>query len=172
MNIDFSLAPWGMTFAALMFLIGNGAWTNHLVRQKPWIGWVIWSLTVPMIIVLGAIIELRLSGKTDSIWFLITSVNFENHWIVATLYMLMSIPGGASVLFGQSLNWTRLATITTALIIFIPLGTQLQDPNDPRLALSMGIALGLSGILWLWSTILDCEPIHHRKTVPLKEMTQ
>jgi len=25
MNIDFSLAPWGMAFAAFMFLLGNGA---------------------------------------------------------------------------------------------------------------------------------------------------
>jgi len=171
MNIDFSLAPWGMAFAALMFLVGNGAWTNHIVRHKPWLGWVLWSLTVPVIIVLGAIIELRLSGKTDSIWFLLTSVNFENHWIVATLYMLMSIPGAASVLFHQSMNWTRLATLTTALIVLIPLGTQLHDPNDPRLALSLGITLGLCGILWLWSSMLDCEPAHHRKTVPVEEMT-
>jgi len=171
MNIDFSLAPWGMAFAALMFLIGNGAWTNHIVRHKPWLGWVIWSLTVPAIIVLGAILELRLSGKTDSIWFLLTSVNFENHWIVATLYMLMSIPGAASVLFHQSLNWTRLATLTTALIVLIPLGTQLHDPNDPRLALSLGITLGLCGILWLWSAMLDSEPAHQRKTVPVEEMT-
>jgi len=171
MNIDFSLAPWGMAFAALMFLVGNGAWTNHIVRHKPWLGWALWSLTVPVIIVLGAILELRLSGKTDSIWFLLTSVNFENHWIVATLYMLMSIPGAASVLFHQSMNWTRLATLTTALIVLIPLGTQLHDPNDPRLALSLGITLGLCGILWLWSSMLDCEPAHHRKTVPVEEMT-
>jgi len=98
-------------------------------------------------------------------------VNFENHWIIATLYMLMSIPGAASVLFHQSLNWTRLATLSTALIVLIPLGTQLHDPNDPRLALSLGITLALCGILWLWSSMLDCEPAHHRKTVPLEEMT-
>jgi len=172
MNIDFSLAPWGMAFAALMFLIGNGAWTNHLVRQKPWLGWVLWGLTLPAIIVLAAIIEIRLSGKTEGVWFLLTSVNFENHWIIGMLYMLMSVPGAASVLFHQNANWTRLATITTALIVLIPLGNQLHDPNDPRTALSLGITLGLCGILWLWSTMLDCDPAHQRKTVPLEEMTQ
>jgi len=172
MNIDFSLAPWGMGFAAMMFLVGNGAWTNHIVRHKPWMGWVIWGLTVPVIIVIAALIELRLSGSEGGVWNLLTSVNIENHWIVATLYALISIPGAASVLFHQNVSWTRLATLSTALIVLIPLGTQLHDPNDPRLALSIGITLALCGIMSLWSIMLDCDPAHHRKTVPLEESDQ
>ena len=34
MHIEFTNAPWGMAFAALMYLIGNGIWINHLVRHK------------------------------------------------------------------------------------------------------------------------------------------
>jgi len=172
MNIDFSLAPWGMAFAALMFLAGNGAWANHIVRHKPWLGWPIWSVTALAIITIGAVIELRLSGNTDGIWALLTSVNIENHWIVTMLYALISVPGAASVLFHQSVNWTRTAILTCSLIVLIPLGSQLHDPNDPRLALSLGITLGLCGIMWLWSNILDCEPAHQRKTVPVAENYQ
>ncbi|RLL55546.1 hypothetical protein D8Y20_01175 [Mariprofundus sp. EBB-1] len=171
MNIDFSLAPWGMGFAAMMFLIGNGAWTNHIVRHKPWMGWVIWGLTVPGVIIIAAVIELRLSGQ-QGIWHLLTSVNIENHWIVATLYALISIPGAASVLFRQNISWTRLATLSTALIVMVPLGNQINDPNDSRIALSLGITLALCGMMFLWSTMLDCNPIHRRKTVPVEESDQ
>jgi len=172
MNIDFSLAPWGMAFAALMFLIGNGAWTNHIVRHKPWLGWVLWGMTVPFIIILGAVIELRLGGATGGIWSLITSVNIENHWIVGMLYALISVPGAASVLFHQNVNWTRMAILATTLIVMIPLGSQINDPNDPRIALSLGITLALCGVIWLWSTMLDCDPAHQRKTVPVEEADQ
>lgn len=169
MNIEFTFAPWGMAFAALMYVIGNGVWTNHIVRHKPWLGWLMWAATAVVVIVVAAIIEIRLGGKSTDIWTLLTSVNIENHWIVATLYALMSVPGAASVLFRQEVSWTRLALLATALIIFIPLGTQLHDPNDPRLFLSLGISLSVCGIIWLWSVLLDCAPVHQRKTVPLTE---
>ncbi|MFQ5345620.1 MAG: hypothetical protein ACE5DZ_06630 [Mariprofundus sp.] len=170
MHIEFTFAPWGMTFAALMYVIGNGVWTNHVVRNKPWVGWLIWAASALIVIVIGAVIELRLSGQDGGIWSLLTSVNFENHWIVATLYALISVPGAASVLFRQNLNWTRLSVITIALIVLMPLGMQLHDPNDPRLFLSLGITLAACGLIWLWSVMLDCEPAHQRKTVPLAEM--
>jgi len=169
MHIEFTFAPWGMTYAALMYVIGNSIWTNHAVRKKPWLGWVIWFTSALLVIITGAILELRLSGKDESIWTLLTSVNFENHWIIVTLYALLSVPGAASVLFRQSLNWTRLSVITVALIVLIPLGMQLHDPNDPKLFLSLGITLAACGLIWLWSVLLDCEPDHHRKTVPLAE---
>jgi len=168
MQIDFSIAPWGMTFAALMYVIGNGAWTNHIVRHKPWLGWVVWGASSIVIIVIAAAIELRLSGQSG-IWSRLTSVNIENHWIVVTLYALISVPGAASVLFRQSVNWTRLAVLAIGLILFIPVGTQLHDPNDPRLFLSLGMTLASCGLIWLWSVLLDCEPVHQRKTVPLAE---
>jgi uncharacterized membrane protein YhaH (DUF805 family) len=160
-----------MAFAALMYVIGNGVWTNHMARHKPWLGWLMWSVTAVLIIFVGAIIELRLAGGS-SVWTRLTSVNIENHWIVATLYALLSIPGAASVLFRQSVDWTRLGVLATALIVFIPLGAQLNDPESSRLILSLSVALAICGLLWIWSMMLDCEPVHKRKTVPLDEMSQ
>jgi len=171
MHIEFAFAPWGMAYAALMYVVGNGVWTNHAVRNKPWLGWLVWWVSALLIIVIGAILELRLSGN-EGVWSLLTSVNFENHWIVVTLYALISVPGAASVLFRQSVGWTRLSVIAIGLIVLIPLGMQLHDPNDPRLFLSMGITLAACGLIWLWSVLLDCEPGHQRKTVPLAEMDE
>lgn len=171
MNIDFTLAPWGMAFGAFMYVIGNGVWTNHLARNKAWMGWLLWSLSAIVVILLGAIIEQKL-GSNESIGNILTTVNVENHWIVVTLYALLSIPGAAALLFRQSVSWTRLGVLATALIVFIPLGTQLHDPNDPRLLLSIGITAATCGLVWLWSIMLDCEPAHQRKTVPVEEMDQ
>ncbi len=172
MHIDFSFAPWGMVFAAMMYVVGNGLWTNHLVRHKLWLGWLLWAASALLVIVVGALVELRLSGSGNGIWQTLTAVNIENHWIVATLYALMCVPGAASVLFRQSLAWTRLSTILTAIIIFVPLGAQLHDPNDSRLFISLGITASVCGLIWLWSLLLDCEPVHQRKTVPVEEMSQ
>lgn len=171
MNIDFTIAPWGMAFAALMFIVGNGIWMNHLVRKKVWMGWLLWSLSALIVIVIGAAIEQKLGSETG-VWNSLTTVNGENHWIVITLYALISIPAAASILFRQSVAWTRLAVLATAIIVLIPLGSQLHDPNDPRLLLSLGIAAISSALIWLWSKLLDCEPEHMRKTVPLEEMSQ
>ncbi len=171
MHTDFTFAPWGMAFAALMYVIGNGVWTNYMARQRPWLGWLMWCVSVALIIFVGAIIELRLAGGSG-VWIRLTSVNIENHWIVATLYALLSIPGAASVLFRQSVGWTRLGVLATALIVFIPLGAQLHDSENSRLILSLGLTLAVCGLLWIWSILLDCEPAHQRKTVPLEEMSQ
>ncbi|ATX81881.1 hypothetical protein Ga0123462_1012 [Mariprofundus ferrinatatus] len=171
MNIDFSLAPWGMTFAAAMFVIGNGVWMNRLARNSAWMGWIMWTLSAIVVLVAAAAIEQQL-GNGEGIWASLTSVNAENHWIVVTLYALISIPGAASILFRQPVGWTRLAALATVIIVLIPLGSQLQDPNDPRLALSLGITSAACALIWLWSKLLDCEPEHVRKTVPVEEMDQ
>lgn len=171
MNIDFTFAPWGMAFAALMLVIGNGAWMNHLARNRAWMGWLLWSSSATLILIIGAAIEQKL-GNGAGIWAGLTSVNKENHWIVITLYALISIPGAASVLFRQPVIWTRMAVLTTAVIVLIPLGRQLQDHNDSRLLLSLGITATAVALIWLWSKLLDCEPEHARKTVPLEEMSQ
>ncbi|MDQ6992399.1 MAG: hypothetical protein Q9M31_02920 [Mariprofundus sp.] len=171
MQIDFTYAPWGMAYAALMYILGNGAWTNHLARHNIWMGWVLWIASMILIIVLGAVIGHRL-GNTQGAMEILSSMNKENYWIIITLFALMSIPGAASVLFRQSIAWTRLAQLITALVIFIPLGSQLHDPNDPRLAISIGMALAICGLMWVWSLLLDCEPEVHRKTVPVNELTQ
>ena len=171
MNIDFTFAPWGMAFAALMLLIGNGVWMNHLARNRAWMGWLLWSTSATMILIIGAAIEQQL-GSGTGVWAALSNVNIENHWIVVTLYALISIPGAASVLFRQPVIWTRLAVLTTAIIVLIPLGRQLQDPNDSRLLLSLGITATTCALIWLWSKLLDREPEHVRKTVPLEEMSQ
>ncbi len=169
MHIDFTFAPWGMIFAAFMYVVGNGIWMNTLSRRNAWLGWLMWGLSVAAILVLGAAIELRLGGG-EGIWDRLTSVNGDNHWIVATLYALLSVPAAACVLFRQETAWTRLAVCATALLIFIPLGAQLNDPDDSRLTLSLGITLAVIGLMWFWSLLFDAEPEHHRKTVPLEEM--
>jgi hypothetical protein len=171
MHNDFTFASWGMIFAALMYVVGNGVWTNHVARQKLWLGWLMWSVTAILIVFAGTIIELRLAGGSG-IWVRLTSVNVENHWIVVSLYALLSIPGAASVLFRQSVGWTRLGLLATALIVFVPLGAQIHDPENSRLILSLGVTLATCGLLWTWSMLLDCEPIYKRKTVPLEEMSQ
>jgi len=171
MNIDFTFAPWGMAFAALMLVVGNGVWMNHLARDRAWMGWLLWSLSAVVIVILGAAIEQQL-GSGSGILSNLGKVNVENHWIVVTLYALISIPAAASVLFRQPVIWTRLATLATAIIVLIPLGRQLQDPNDSRILLSLGIAAAACALIWLWSKLLDCEPKHMRKTVPLEEMSQ
>lgn len=171
MNTDFTFAPWGMTYAALMYVIGNGVWTNYLVRQKPWAGWLMWSISAALIVIAGAAIQLRLGGG-DGVWAIISSTSSESHWIVVTLYALLSIPGAASILFRQSVDWTRFGILATALLVFIPLGAQLNDPASNHLVFSLGITLAVCSLMWVWSLLLDCEPEHKRKTIPIKEMSQ
>jgi len=170
MQIDFTFAPWGMAYAALMYILGNGTWTNHLARRNAWMGWMMWSLSAVAILVLGAVISHHLGNKAD-VMTILGAMNKENYWIVVTLYALMSIPGAASVLFRQSLSWTRLAILATGLIVFIPLGIQLHDPDNSRIGISLGIAVSICGLMWVWSLMLDCEPEHKRKTVPMDELT-
>ncbi|MDX8406099.1 MAG: hypothetical protein R8K50_08105 [Mariprofundus sp.] len=170
MQIDFTFAPWGMAYAALMYVLGNGAWTNHLARRKAWLGWLMWATSAAVIIILGAVISQHLGNKADLLSIL-GAMNKENYWIIITLYALMSIPGAASVIFRQSLAWTRLGQLATGLIVFIPLGIQLHDPNDNRVGISIAIALSICGVMWLWSLMVDCEPEHKRKTVTMDEVT-
>jgi len=170
MHTDFHLAPWGMFFAALMYIVGNGVWANHLVRQKQWLGWLLWSLSAVLILLAGAAIELRLSGE-GSLWSTLTGVDPEKHWIIVTLYSLLSVPAAASIIFRQSVAWTRLAITASAILVFIPLGTQLHNPDDSYFAISLGITLATCSIMWFWITLLDCEPKHQRKTVPVEEMS-
>ena len=41
--VQFDFAVWGVFFAALLYVLGNGVWVNHLVRERAWLGWVLWS---------------------------------------------------------------------------------------------------------------------------------
>ncbi|MDQ6973326.1 MAG: hypothetical protein Q9M10_00465 [Mariprofundaceae bacterium] len=163
--VHFELAPWGMFFAGLMYVIGNGVWVNHLVRQRRWLGWLLWTLSAIGIVLLAAAFETRLDQASDmDIWQRLTSVDLENHWIAVTLFALMSVPGAGSVLLKQDIRWTRLAIITPALLIFIPVGEQLMNPNDSYTALSLGVAFAVCAAMLIWQMLLDCNPIHDKPT--------
>ena len=157
--VQFELAPWGMFFAGLMYVVGNGVWVNHLVRQRRWLGWLLWSLSAVGLLFLAAMFETHLDTESGmGIWQRLTSVDPENHWIAVTLYALISVPGAGAVLLKQDVRWTRLAIIAPALLIFIPLGQQLMNPNDNYTALSLGVAMAVSAMMLVWQMLLDCEP--------------
>jgi uncharacterized membrane protein YfcA len=88
----------------------------------------------------------------------LTSVDPENHWIAMGLFALMSVPGAASVLLKQSVRWTRVILLMPAILIFIPVGRQLGNPDDSYFLLSMGTTLVVCTVLFLWQMLLDCEP--------------
>ena len=157
--VQFEFAPWGMFFAALMYLIGNGVWVNHLVRNHRWMGWVIWLVAAAVLLFIAALFESRLDAQSSlSAWERLTSADKENHWIAVTLFALLSVPGAASVLLKQSIQWTRYALLLPILLIFIPLGSQLNNPDESYLAMSLGITVAVFGIMVLWQSLLDCEP--------------
>lgn len=157
--VQFDYAVWGIFFAALLYILGNGVWVNHLVREKNWLGWVLWSSLGVVLLVVAALFETRLdqTGNMEAVDRL-TSVNPENHWIAMGLFALMSVPGAASVLLKQSIRWTRVIVLLPAILIFIPIGKQLDNPDDSYFLLSIGATLVVCTALFLWQTLLDCEP--------------
>lgn len=163
MHIDFQFVPWGMFFAGLMYVVGNGVWVNHLVRERRWLGWLLWIAAAAVVLVLAALFESRLDTASDAgIWQRLSSVDPENHWIAVTLFALLSVPGAASVMLKQSVQWTRLALLAPALLVFLPVGSQIGNPNDNYLALSIGLTLAVCGILVVWQLLLDHEPVEQK----------
>ncbi|MDQ6975259.1 MAG: hypothetical protein Q9M22_01690 [Mariprofundaceae bacterium] len=156
--INFEFAPWGIFFAGLMYVIGNGVWVNHVVRRKRWLGWVLWSLLGCLLLILAAAFDVRMGGSNASIMDRLTMVDPENHWIALTLFALLSVPGAACVLLKQSVRWTRLALLLPAMLIFLPMGQQLANPNNDYLLLSIGVTLAVCASLVLWQSLLDHEP--------------
>jgi len=164
MSVQFDYAVWGVFFAALLYILGNGVWVNHLVRERTWLGWVLWSTLGSILIVVAALFEARLDqaggmGTLDRL----TSVDNENHWIAFGLFALISVPGAASVLLKQSVRWTRITILLPAILLFIPVGQQLGNPDDSYLLLSVVTTAAVCGALLLWQMLLDCEPtLTHR----------
>jgi len=155
----FEFAPWGMFFAGLMYVVGNGVWVNHLVRERRWLGWLLWLLSGVGLLFVAAVFEVRLDMASDlGVWQRLTSVDPENHWIALTLFAFMSVPGATCVLLKQEVRWTRVALVLPALLIFIPLGQQLANPDDSYTALSLGVALAVVGVMLIWQMMLDSEP--------------
>ncbi|MDX8409505.1 MAG: hypothetical protein R8J84_05605 [Mariprofundales bacterium] len=154
-------ALWGATFAAAIYLIGNGMWVNRWARNRLWIGWLAWMVSGMLIVIAGAAIENHF-GSGSSIAGRLGSVDIENHWIALALYALLSVPGAACVILKQDIRWTRLAMMSIALVLFIPAGLHLGEGVNQGAAGSLPLGLGLAGavcgLLWLWQATLDCEP--------------
>jgi len=159
MPVQFDYAVWGVFFAALLYLLGNGVWVNHLVREKNWLGWVLWSALGAVLLIVAALFEVRLDqAGSMGVMERLTSVDPENHWIALGLLALMSVPGAASVLLKQSVRWTRITLLLPAILLFIPVGRQLANPENDYLLLSLGVTAAVCGTLFLWQMLLDCEP--------------
>jgi len=148
---------WGIGFAGMMYVVGNGVWTNHLARQKQWMGWLMWLLTAIVIVIAGSFIDIRLSGMQTDLWQHLTSVDKENHWIALTLYALMSVPGAASVILRQASTWTRMALILPAIIVFLPAGMQLGSGLN-SFAFGLGLTLVICALMFAWQFMLDNAP--------------
>jgi len=162
--VQFDNAVWGVFFAALLYVLGNGVWINHLVREKPWLGWVFWSVLGVLLLVVVAIFEARLDQASGlGAMERLGSVDPENHWIALGLFALLSVPGAASVLMRQSKRWTRITLLLPAILIFIPVGRQLSNPDNDYFLLSLGATLAVCATLYLWQLLLDSEPQHSGK---------
>jgi len=145
---------WGIGYASMMYVMGNGVWVNHLARKKQWLGWLMWLTTGLLIIVFGALVEIRLSGSESGIWQHLTGVDKENHWIIFILFALMSVPGAASVILKQTTHWTRMALIIPAIVVFVPVGMQLGGGSSNIMA-GLGLALLVCAMLLIWQFMLD-----------------
>ncbi len=157
--VQFDYAVWGVFFAALLYVLGNGVWVNHLVRGRNWLGWVMWSVLGSLLLVVAALFEVRLDQSAGSgAMERLASVDPENHWIALGLFALLSVPGAASVLLKQSMRWTRITLLLPAILLFIPVGQQLANPDNSYLLLSLGATALVCGALYLWQMLLDCEP--------------
>lgn len=157
--VQFDYAVWGVFFAALLYVLGNGVWVNHLVRERNWLGWVLWATLGSGLLFIAALFETRLDQVAGmGVLERLASVDPENHWIAMGLFALISVPGAASVLLKQSVEWTRVILLLPAILIFIPVGRQLGNPDDSYFLLSMGTTLVVCAVLFLWQMLLDCEP--------------
>ncbi|MDQ6950192.1 MAG: hypothetical protein Q9M26_00845 [Mariprofundales bacterium] len=157
-----SPAIWGASFAAIIYLLGNGIWVNRWARSRPWIGWLTWLISCPVVLIAGAAIENHF-GTGSSIIDRLTSVDPQNHWIAIFLYALLSVPGAACVILKQDIRWTRVALMSIALVIFIPAGLNLGK-GEGSISLALGLAGAVCGLLWLWQATLDDDPIQQPAT--------
>jgi len=162
-DLNLQQALWGLIAAGIMYVIGNGAWVNHLARRKIWVGWALWLAAGVIIILMGSLFEARLDGETTGIFQRLaahpngTPVDLENHWIILLLFALMSVPGAASIMFGQSILWTRIALVFPALIVFIPAGMEITSPDGNKILAGIGTGLTVAGFMVIWQMLLDRE---------------
>jgi len=159
MDLNYNDAYWGFLFAGLFYVLGNAAWVNQWARNSRFIATIMWAVMGVLVLVFAASFDMRLDPKLQgSVLDRLMSVDGENHWIALTLYALLSAPGIAANLFKLELRMTKLALIVPGLIIFIPMGQQLQHPEGSLLLVSIGSAVAVTGILLLFQMLLDAEP--------------
>ncbi len=163
MDLNYNHAFWGIFFAGIFYVVGNAAWVNQWARNSRFIATLIWVTLGVFILVFAAMFDMRLDPRLEmSVWERLTSVDGENHWIALTLFALLSTPGIAANLFSLELRMTRLALVIPALVIFIPIGKQLQHPEGSLILVSLAAAVISIGVLLLFQMLLDVEP--ERKT--------
>ncbi|MDQ7003810.1 MAG: hypothetical protein Q9N67_02355 [Ghiorsea sp.] len=163
MDLNYNDAFWGFLFAGLFYVVGNAAWVNQWARKSRFIAIIMWAVLGVVILAFAASFDMRLDPTLNmSIWERLTTVDGENHWIALTLYALLSTPGIAANLFSLELRMTRLALIVPGLLVFIPMGQQLQHPEGSLIAISLGAAVATIGVLLVFQMLLDVEP--ERKT--------
>ncbi len=164
MDLNYNDAFWGFLFAGLFYVAGNAAWVNQWARKSRLLATLIWAVLGVAILVFAASFDMRLDPNLQgSVWDRLTSVDGENHWITMTLYMLLSTPGIAANLFGLDLRMTRLSLIVPGLVVFIPMGQQLQHPQGSLILVSVGAAVATIGVLLAFQMLLDAEPEKKRK---------
>jgi hypothetical protein len=141
-------------------VIGNAAWVNQWARQNRFMGTLIWSALGVVILIFAAMFDMRLDPSLNSaVLDRMVLVDGENHWIALTLYALLSTPGIAANLFSLDLRLTRLALVIPALVVFIPMGKQLEHPEGALILFSVGSAVAVIGVLLLSQMLLDAEPV-------------
>ncbi|MDX8384599.1 MAG: hypothetical protein R8M45_10995 [Ghiorsea sp.] len=159
MDMNFDHAFWGVLFAGIFYVLGNAAWTNKWARQKRVVGVMLWAVLGVLTLVLAAVFDMRLDPNLQMpVGERMATVDGENHWIALTLYALLSVPGLAANLFSLDLRLTRLALVVPALVVFIPMGKQLEHPEGSLLLFSMLAALLVIGVLLVLQMLLDVEP--------------
>ncbi|WP_038247675.1 hypothetical protein [Ghiorsea bivora] len=164
MDLNYNHAFWGILFAGIFYVVGNAAWVNKWARESRFIAILLWSVLGFVILLFAASFDMRLDPNLQSgIWERMTSVDGENHWIALTLYALLSTPGIAANLFSLELRMTRLALILPGILVFIPMGKQLEHPEGSLILVSIGATVAVVGILLLFQMLLDVEPEKKKK---------
>ncbi|MDX8381443.1 MAG: hypothetical protein R8M14_04965 [Ghiorsea sp.] len=171
MDLNYNDAFWGFLFAGLFYVLGNAAWVNQWARRSRITAILMWVAMGVLVLVFAAFFDMRLDPKLQSsILDRLSTVDGENHWIALTLYALLSAPGIAANLFSLEMRLTKLALIVPGLIVFIPMGKQLQHPEGSLLLVSVGAAVATIATLLLFEILLDAEPVKKTKK-KVKEAT-
>ncbi|OIP98899.1 MAG: hypothetical protein AUK35_09920 [Zetaproteobacteria bacterium CG2_30_46_52] len=164
MDLNYNHAFWGVLFAGLFYVLGNAAWVNQWARQSRLIGVLLTVAMGVIVVVLAAMFDMRLDPELQSsVLDRISRVDGENHWIALTLFALLSAPGIAANLFSLDLRLTRLALILPAILIFIPMGKQLEHPDGDLMLFSVIATVATTAVLLMFQLLLDAEPVKKDK---------